>query len=359
MVVKMQEKAVRRIKHLITHPYSQFVLKKVVFYLIVTFVGLTFIFALPRLMPGNPVDMMFAEYQPSPGAVSPIEVGRLSEFEKIKETMLEHFGFKKSLGEQYKDFWGQIFHLDLGISFKYYPMTVWSVMRPRIIFTLVLVIPILVISFFLGNWIGTRSAFLKGKSNTFVYYISILASSTPFYWFALLLMFFMAVKAGIFPIYGWSIPEAIPSLSFDFIIDALHHYALPFLVLFITFTGGWSLGMRSMTLYEMDSDYMLYAEQMGFRKKKLSAYAQRNAILPQFTGLNLRLSDLVGQTMIIEAIFGWPGLGYLGYEAVLTHDYPLLLGTFLIGLLIVIFGNFLIDITYGFVDPRIRTGYRR
>lgn len=89
------------------------------------------------------------------------------------------------------------------------------------------------------------------------------------------------------------------------------------------------------------------------------SYAQRNAILPQFTGLNLLFNALIGETLIIEVIVGWPGIGKLMYDSVFSVDYPMILGCFLITMCVVILGNFLIDILYGFIDPRIRTGRGR
>jgi len=166
----------------------------------------------------------------------------------------------------------------------------------------------------------------------------------------------LAVNAGIFPTGGTFSPRLIPGWNLTSFIDALRHYALPFLTLLIITTGGWASGMRSMTLYELDSGYILYAKQLGFRKKKLASYAQRNAILPQFTGLNINLNNLIGMTMIIEMVFMWDGLGLLALDAVQARDYSMMLGTFLVTMVVVILGNFLVDIAYAFLDPRIRTG---
>jgi peptide/nickel transport system permease protein len=88
------------------------------------------------------------------------------------------------------------------------------------------------------------------------------------------------------------------------------------------------------------------------------AYAKRNAILPQFTGINLYLNALIGETTVVENIFGWPGIGRLLVDSVMTNNFPMITGCFLVIMVVVIFGNFLIDILYGFVDPRIRIGRR-
>ena len=108
----------------------------------------------------------------------------------------------------------------------------------------------------------------------------------------------------------------IPTWSLSFFLDVLEHYSLPFLTLFIIYVGGWATGMRSMVIHEMDSGYVRYGEQLGFRKSKLMSYAERNAILPQFTGLNLLFNALIGETAILEIIFGWPGIGKMMFDAV-------------------------------------------
>jgi peptide/nickel transport system permease protein len=115
--------------------------------------------------------------------------------------------------------------------------------------------------------------------------------------------------------------------------------------------------MRAMTIYERQSDYIYYSQQMGFTRNKLRKYAQRNAILPMITGVPAMFGSLIGQTMLVEYVFGWPGLGTLLFSSVQAVDYPLMQGIFVFAVLVVLIGNFLIDILYGFIDPRIRTGY--
>lgn len=333
-------------KRLFTHSFTKFVGKKAVFYLIVAFVALTFIFLIPRLMPGNPVDRMIP-----PGTT---DVGRL----KLKVELEKYFGLDKPLYEQYIDFWANLLRGKLGLAMMrgYNFRPVADAVMEKLPYTLVLVIPVLLISFFVGNWIGARAAYMKGKRSEAVYFTSVFSSQMPFYWFAMVLLFLLAVVVKIFPTGGTFSPRFIPGLNLESFLDALRHYALPFLTLIIITTGGWATGMRSMTLYELDSGYILYARQLGFRKKKLVSYAKRNAILPQFTGLNINLNNLIGMTMIIEMVFRWDGLGALMYDAVIAHDYFMIQGTFLVTLIVVILGNFLVDIAYAFLDPRIRTG---
>jgi peptide/nickel transport system permease protein len=331
-----------RVSRILTHPFTKFITKKAVFYLIVAFIALTFIFLIPRLMPGSPVDRLIP-----PGTT---DLGRL----RLKAELERYFGLDKPLFEQYIDFWANLLRGNLGININF--RSVATVVMEKLPFTLVLVVPVLLIGFFVGNWIGARAAYTKGKKSEAFYFTSVFASQMPFYWFAMVLLFLLAVNIRLFPTSGTFSPRVIPGFNFPSLADAARHYMLPFLTLLIITTGGWASGMRSMTLYELDSGYILYGRQLGFRDKKLSSYARRNAILPQFTGLNINLNNLIGMTMIIEIVFRWDGIGLLAYQAVLSQDYALILGTFLITMVVVILGNFIVDIAYAFLDPRIRTG---
>jgi len=336
-------------KRIYTNPFAKFVAKKAVFYLFVTFIAMTFIFLIPRLMPGNPVDIMI-----HPGASGTVAS---KDFAAIRQKMMEYFGLAKPLHEQYIDFWRHLANGDLGPSFMWYPKPVAGIVLYRLPFTLALVVPVLFISFLLGNWIGAKAAYLKGKWSEFVYFFSVFSNRLPVFWFGMVLLLLLAVKADLFPLYGYSSLSVIPSWSLSFFLDVLHHYLLPFITLLFVFLGGWATGMRSMMIHELDSGYVRYGKQLGFREKKLMSYAKRNAILPQLTGLNLYFNALIGETAILEIIFGWPGIGKLMFDAVMNVDYPLLFGSFLVTMGVVIFGNFLIDIVYGLIDPRIRTGH--
>jgi len=338
------KKTVGRLRFL-NHPFVRFVAKKAAFYLIVTFIALSFIFLIPRLMPGNPIDYMFGT------TATGVDV------QEAKRRLEAFYGFSKPLLEQYVNFWGQLLRGDLGQSFVVMRgRAVSTIIMDRLPFTLVLVVPVLIISFFLGNWIGARAGYLKSKRSDIVYFAAVFANRMPSFWLVMVLAFLFAGVLGILPAYGWYDPGLIPGWNFMFFLNVLQHYFLPFIALLVVWTGAWSSGMRSMIIYETNSGYMSYGQQLGFRKKKLMSYANRNAILPQFTGLNMIFNSLIGETLIIEAVLGWPGIGLLSFDSITSRDYPVILGAFLVIMVVVILGNFLIDILYGIIDPRIRTG---
>jgi peptide/nickel transport system permease protein len=121
--------------------------------------------------------------------------------------------------------------------------------------------------------------------------------------------------------------------------------------------GGWAIGMRSMVIYELNADYVSYAESLGLSDSKILRYVFKNSMLPQITGLALNLGTIAGGSLITELVFNYPGTGYLLFRALSTLDYPLIQGTFIILISTLLLANFIVDLIYSYIDPRIRTGY--
>jgi peptide/nickel transport system permease protein len=138
------------------------------------------------------------------------------------------------------------------------------------------------------------------------------------------------------------------------VLDALSHYFLPFISLVVVFVGGQAVGMRSMAIYELGTDYVNYARGLGVNDGRVVKYIFRNAMLPQVTGLALSLGTLVGSALITEVVFSYPGVGTLLFSAIRQNDYPIIQGITLLITIAVLTMNFLIDILYGVIDPRIR-----
>jgi peptide/nickel transport system permease protein len=146
----------------------------------------------------------------------------------------------------------------------------------------------------------------------------------------------------------------IPNLSWKFIKSVIEHYQLPFWSIVIIAIGGQAIGMRSMSIYELNADYVKYSRFLGIKDGKIVRYVFRNAMLPQVTGLALSLGSMVGGALVAEIIFSYPGIGTSILQAVTMADYPLLSATTLIITLMVLIATFVIDIIYGFIDPRVK-----
>lgn len=336
-----------KLKELLQSSFAKFVARKAIFYLVVIFFSVSLVFIVIESMPGDPVDVMISFGNPAPG----------TDINTLAEIMREYFGRNKPIEERFVIYLENFFSGRLGQSYRFYPVYVWTIIQYYLPYTLSLAIPVLFVSFFVGNYIGARAAYLKGKLNETSYFSLVFCNQLPPFWLGLVIIFLYVVFFNSIPPIGASNQGVIPSLSIDYFMDLVTHWILPFLTLLIVYIGAWATGMRSMVTHEMDSGYVRYGEQLGFKKKKLMSYTQRNAILPQLTGLNMVFNGIIGQTLVIEIVFGWPGLGLLLYNAVYNYDYPLIFGCFLVIIVIIVVGNFLIDLLYGFVDPRIRTGH--
>lgn len=351
------------VKRLRGSPFAFFLGKKIVFLLVTIFIAGSLVFILPRLMPSNPADLMIARIAhgptsptgtttPSPGSATGARL------EALRLIYTEKFGINEPLHVQYVDFWKRFVTMDFGLSYWGYPQPVSSLVMYALPWTMALIIPVIPLGFVIGNWIGSRAAHNRGKLDRALYYVSMYLVQAPYYWFALIFIIVFGVTLGWFPLRGaYSAAWVHPTLSLDWFLDALWHYSLPFLSLVGLGIGGWAVGMRAMTIYEMESDYMHYSKQLGFSSGRLRNYAERNAILPNFTFLPLTLSGLIGMTLLVEIIFGYPGLGMLFFNGVFAQDYPLIEASFVVTVLIVLVGNFVADLLYAKLDPRIATGY--
>ena len=141
----------------------------------------------------------------------------------------------------------------------------------------------------------------------------------------------------------------VPSLSFEFFASVLRHHTLPFLSIVLVTIGGQAIGMREMSIYELNSDYVLYSKT-GIRDSKIARYVFRNAMLPQITGLALSIGTMVGGSLICEIVFSYPGIGTWMFTAIRQLDYPLISGCTLLIALAVLLANFTIDLIYGWIQ---------
>ena len=324
---------------------GKYLFKKIVIYVITFFLAVTLNFAIPRMMPGNPVNQLLARF-------SGMEGGR-----KILEDQLSLlFKLDQYLLTQYLNFWKSIFTGDLGISIYQFPKPVFEIIKEGIIYDFLLLIPAIILSWIVGNKLGAYSGTNKKADNIMMPFFYFLTSA-PYFWFAVVIAFILGVKVGWFPISGAYGTTASPEFSVDFFLNYLHHYSLPFFTLFFKQLGGWAIGMRNMIIYERSSNYSKYMESLGTSDKLIRSYGFRNGVLPQVTGLAIRLGKIVGGAVMVEIVFAYPGLGKIMLDAVLNQDYFLIQGIFLTIVTMVLIANFLVDIVYMFIDPRVRYSY--
>lgn len=333
------------------HPITKFLIRKAVFYLLTFFVMLLSTFILPRAIPGNAVLLQIRQFMR-------VAVTNPEAIAERYRALLNYFGLDKPLWEQFIDYLWRVVHGDLGISITFFPKRVAELIFSSLPWSLALLVPAYTISWIIGNTLGTYAAY---KRNTLIdnllFTIFVVLSQIPYFILGFLLLSTIAVELKLFPTYGgWDIGLQ-PSLDWRFITSYLHHYALPFFSILLTSIGIWGTGARTMAIYEFGSDYMEYADSMGVPERRLIKYAFKNILVPQITGFSMQLGFAVGGALLTEIVFSYPGVGWLLYRGTITQDYMLIQGSFIVIASSVLLANFITDILYAIIDPRIRKGY--
>jgi peptide/nickel transport system permease protein len=321
--------------------------RKLAWTVVVFFVALVLNFLLPRLIPGNPVDAIVGQLARGGGTGG-------EQLQQVHEHFMQEFGLDKPLWQQFLIYVGNVLQGDFGTSFGQYPASVNSLIGQALPWSLAIQLPAIIIGWIVGNLLGALAAFKGGWFDRGAFVGSLFFSSVPPFAFAIILLFVVGVQMGILPIGGAYSFGLTPELSVAFFGDALTYFWLPFWSLVLVFIGGQAVGMRSMAIYELGSDYVNYNRGLGVRDGITVRYIFRNAMLPQFTGLGLSIAALITGGLIIELVFSYPGLGTLLFNAIGQNDYPVIQAITLLITLAVLIANFTVDILTGFIDPRIR-----
>jgi len=322
----------------------RYLARKAAIYLLTFFVAVTIDWAIPRFMPGDPVEGLLSRMHAQPGAEQALS-GYYS----------QAFGFDVPLWQQYLNFWAALFHGDLGVSITNFPTPISELIMSALPYTLALLVPAILLSFWAGNKVGALAARRKVLDNT-VLPASYVLTATPQMWLGIVLAWLFASTWAIFPVSGEYAFDIQPAWSLEFVLSFLYHWILPFSALFLVAFGGWAIGMRNLIIYELESDYSNYLTALGAPSKLVRKYAYRNALLPQVTGLALALGAVVAGAIVVEIVFSYPGLGTLTLSAIQNRDYFLIQGIFLFLITGVLIANFVIDIAYVVIDPRTRIG---
>jgi peptide/nickel transport system permease protein len=327
--------------------YRKYFLNKMSWFLITLVCAFVLNFILPRLMPGDPVAAIMQR----------VAAGMTSQagIQQVYNQYAELFGTNKPMLEQFFLYVRNAMRGDFGISFSQYPRPVADIVASSIWWTVALQFPAIIIGWLIGNTLGALAAYLKGGFDKVLMPVSIFVSNLPAFGMAVILLVIFGIELKWFPTSGGYGFDLIPNFSYAFIWSVITHYQLPFWSIVLIAIGGQAIGMRSMSIYELNADYVKYSRFMGIKDRKIIGYVFRNAMLPQVTGLALSIGTMVGGALVAEIIFSYPGLGSTILSAVLGRDYPLISATTLIITIMVLTANFLIEIIYGLIDPRIKT----
>ena len=327
---------------------GKFLVRRLGFYVVAAWSAITLNFVIPRLMPGDPSAAIIDQLERVSGQALP------------PATLVSIQGLfgnpDDSLFEQYIAYLGQLARFDLGVSIVNFPVPVADLVATGLPWPLLLVGTTTVVAFILGTALGVAAGWRAGtRFDAIVTPLTTFLSSVPYFWVALLALWFFGFILGWFPLSGGYDPNLVIAPDPAFIASVLQYGALPAATIVFSAFGGWMLGMRNMTVTTVGEDYVLLAQAKGLSPARVRwRYAARNAMLPQFTGFAMALGGVVGGALLTEIVFSYPGIGYLLFSALQKRDYPVMQGVFLLVTFTVLIANLIADFVYVWLDPRVR-----
>jgi len=299
-------------------------------------------FVIFRVVPGDPVRLLFGDPRAGPRRIA---------------EMRERFGLTGTLWEQFVAYLNRLFlHGDLGFSFVY-RVPVMEVILDRVPQTLLLIVTALAIAVVLGTTLGAIAGWKTGtKFDSIIVAVSLGFYSIPTFILGIILMMIFAFALGLFPIGGMDTIGA-GYTGWAYVGDVAWHMFLPCGAIVIWYIGEYVILTRSAMQDVLGQDYITSARAKGITESAvLRRHALRNAILPVVTITGINLAFAVAGVIEAETVFRWPGVGRLLYDSVMSRDYPVLQGLFLIFAVVVVLANLVVDLIYGYIDPRIKVG---
>lgn len=318
----------------------RFYASKLIQYSILLFLAASLNFALPRLMPGDPLRYVVGE-----------DITMMSAAEK--EAMRTKMGLNKPMVMQYLEYFGELLQGNLGYSFRE-NKTVSAVIATRLPWTLLLAALNIVISTLIGAAAGALAAWRRGSKldlgmGTFFIFLR----SMPSFWIGMILVAIFGSTLKWLPVYGaytmWSYYKGLAQ-----VLDILKHLVLPLTTMVILSVTSIYITMRYSMINTLGEDYITMAELKGIPEKKIKyRHAMRNALIPVVTVVMMNIGYMVGGATVVETVFAYPGTGRLLFEAVSNRDYPLIQGCFFVITLCVIVANIIADLLYPLLDPKV------
>ena len=320
-----------------------YILRRLAFYIVAAWVALTVNFFIPRAVPGNAVEAIMAKFPNiTPAAYKAIQA-------------MLGVGKAGSLWHQYITYLDDVAHFNFGTDVSQYPASVSTLLGQTVPWTLILVGSATVIAFVIGTGLGILAGWRNGgwldRSLPGLMFLQ----AIPYFFLALILVEVFAVKWHAFPAGQGYDGGLVPGWHWDFISSAIYHSILPAFTIVITSTAGWMLQMRNVMVTTIGEEYVMAAQAKGLPNHRVVfTYAARNALLPQLQGFGLALGFVVSGAIVMEIVFGYPGVGLLLLSAVTSSDFPMMQAIFLLITFAVLIANVIVDIIIVFADPRAR-----
>jgi len=329
--------------------YSLYLFRRLVQFVLVVFIGVNIAYVVTHSTPIDPVEQSVSAAT-SFGSTSPEAI------DKMRESLRELYGLEGGPLQQYWSFWKRVTVGDFGPSLSAFPTPVSVLISRAIPWTAGLLTVSTLLTWVIGNLLGglagyyRRSALLR-----FAGILTMGFHPIPYYIVAFVLLIVFGFLWPVLPITGGAEMNLAQAFDLAYVESVLVHSILPVASLVLVGLGGWFMGMRSLVSNIVSEDYVLYAEIAGVdRRRILSSYIMRNALLPQVTGLAMSLGAIFNGAIITEQVFGYPGIGSLLVGAVHAGDYSLVLGVTAVSIVAVSAAVLLIDLLYPLLDPRVK-----
>ncbi len=322
----------------------KYLLRHIGLYLVAAWASLTLNFILPRTMPGDPVTSLIGRMR---GRFTPQQI----------EALRAAYGFTNGpLVDQYFQYLGHVLRGDFGLSISAYPAKVSTIISTALMWTILLGVVTLLLSFVLGTILGVVVGWRRGGLlDSVLPGLFNFIGSFPYFFLAMLALFFLGFILKWFPMAHAYSDKTFPGWNWPFIGSVLYHLVMPAGTVILVSVGGWLIGMRSTMIGILSEDFILMAEAKGLPQRRVMfQYAMRNAILPNFTQFGMSIGFILGGLILTELVFSYPGLGFYLVRSVVTHDYPLMQALFLMITLAVLGANLIVDLLYVRLDPRVR-----
>lgn len=328
----------------------RYLIPRLIQYVLVTWLGITVVFIIPRLLPSDPIESMVATLQAQGSYRDPAAV------KQMVDTLRDMYGLEAGLLEQYISFWKRFLSGDFGPSYFSFPTPVIELIGRSFPWTIGLLLTTTVLSWIIGNITGGLSGYFTESRLLKIFDgVVMFVRPIPYYVLGLTLVLVFAYLFPIFPFGGGYTIGAQVVFTWDFIKDVLKHAFLPALSLSLLGIAVNHQTMRLIIQGVKEEDYIRYARIAAVKERTIfSRYAMRNALLPQITGLTLSLGQIFGGALITEIVFSYPGLGFLLYRAVVNSDYNLIMGITTISIIAITTLILVVDLLYPLFDPRIR-----
>jgi peptide/nickel transport system permease protein len=320
--------------------FWRFVTRRLVQTVVTLFLLLTIMFVMFRLIPGDPTTILLGTGELPPEA---------------QQQLRAAWGLDQPMWSQYLSYIFNLMQGDLGLSL-YFRRPVMEIVLPTLSNTLVLMIPILVIALVAGIGIGSYLGWRRGEPIEKIgSLIALVPRALPIFWIAILLLMLFSYRLGWFPLGGMRAPFFYPETWIQSVpgYDLILHLVLPVTAGAIYFISDPLMITRTAMLEVRGEDYMQFARAQGLSSRLLRKIARRNAFLPVLTYVATMVGFALGGQVLLEYVFSWPGMGRLMVNSVAQRDYPVAQATFFLMAAVVVILNFIVDLLYGWLDPRI------